>query len=205
MKKIGLFGGTFDPIHFGHINLAVQLCEKHRLDEVIFYPVSCSPFKRRTPPRASPEQRLAMIEMAIHEIPLFRVSPFEIEKGGISYTIDTLKYFYDLFSLGERFRLFLLLSDDAVPSFHQWKSVGEIVRIAQPLVGIRGDALKIPLSPVHAVLRRHLTPILRMDISSTIVRQRVRQGLYCGQFVPDPVLKYIYQEGIYQKKQKKRS
>ncbi len=91
MRKIGFLGGTFDPIHIGHINLAIELSEAHHLSEVLFCPSFCSPFKTAFPPKANPLHRAAMVRAAIQDIPSFRYISLEIEKSGVSYTIDTLR------------------------------------------------------------------------------------------------------------------
>ena len=91
MKKIGFFGGSFDPIHFGHIRLAIDLMEEHKLGEVLFCPAYCSPFKLDNPPVANAEHRLNMLQLALKEVPQFKICTLEIERQGPSYTIDTLK------------------------------------------------------------------------------------------------------------------
>ena len=127
-KSVGLFGGSFDPIHFGHINLAIQLMEIHQLDEVIWMPAYCSPFKTSTPPHASPEDRAAMLKAALEGIPRFRISTLEIERNGPSYTIDTVRALSS-----ENASLRLLLSEEAAAHFNQWKEAGELLRLAPPL------------------------------------------------------------------------
>ena len=92
MKKVGFFGGTFDPIHFGHINLALQLKEILALDEVLICPANISPQKSELPPVASPKDRLNMISIMIEGIEGFRLLDMEIQRKGISYTIDSVRF-----------------------------------------------------------------------------------------------------------------
>jgi len=195
MKKIGFFGGTFDPVHFGHINLALQLFESHGLDEVLFCPVARSPFKEEMPPAASPNDRAAMTQLAIEDIGFFRLSRIELERPGLSYTIDTLRALHSVY---RNDRLYLLLSEDSLRCFHLWKECEEIVKLAQPLVGSRGQAEeKIPASPVSKALRKGLTPTSRLEISSTQIRERLKNGLYCDHLVPLKVLDYIEKHHLY--------
>ena len=95
-KQIGFFGGTFDPIHFGHMNLAINALEKGQLDEIIFCPTNLSPFKIDSPPEVDAQKRYEMIELSIKDINKFSLIDFEIKKSKTYYTIDTLKYIYSI-------------------------------------------------------------------------------------------------------------
>lgn len=192
-KSIGFFGGTFDPIHFGHINLALQMLEVHGLEKILFCPVFCSPFKKDQPPAASPSHRLALLELALEDIPGFAVSRIEIDRGGISYTIDSLRTLIAEGKVGGG-GLRLILSDDSAAHFDRWKESEEILRLAPPLVGIRGGGPKIPLSES---LRKGFTPMRAMEISSTEIRERLKKKLYCGHLVPRKALDYIYSHHLY--------
>jgi nicotinate-nucleotide adenylyltransferase len=199
MKKIGFFGGTFDPIHNGHINLALQLLEKHGLDEVLFCVAARSPFKKHRSSFAAPEHRLAMTRLAIRDIPAFRVSTIELERPGISYTVDSLRIlrsFYD--QKPESVQLYILLSDDSLESFHLWKDAEQIVRLARPLVGLRKEHQeKIPPSAVRGALLKGLTSTTRLEISSTQIRARLKKGLYCEHLAPLKTLDFIDKNGLY--------
>ncbi len=168
MKTIGIFGGTFDPIHFGHIDLAIQLFEKHKLDGVLFCPAFCSPFKKDKPPIASPQHRLEMVRIAIVGIPHFKISDYEIERNDLSFTIDTLQ------AIGEKgVKYHLLLSQETADSLDQWKDSKELIQLAAPFIGKQN-----------------------FKISSTEIRERINKGLYVGHMTP--VLKYIQDHGLYQ-------
>ncbi len=168
MKTIGFFGGSFDPIHFGHIALAVALLEEGRLDQVLFCPAYCSPFKTKTPPIASPEHRLAMMKLALDH-PQFALSSYEIDRPGSSYTIDTIRALRR-----EGVHLRLLLSEEAAVHLDQWKETQELVRLAPPLIGPR----EIP-------------------VSSTQIRERLKKKLYCGHLIPAKTLDYIRANHLY--------
>lgn len=167
-KTIGFFGGSFDPIHFGHISLAVELLEAHRLDEILFCPAFCSPFKTATPPIASPQHRLAILKLALDH-PQFKITTLELDRAGCSYTIDTIKA---LQTGGIQFRL--ILSDEAAAHLDQWKETEELIRLAPPLIGPR-----------------------KIDISSTEIRARLKKKLYCGHLVPAKALEYIQRHQLY--------
>jgi len=181
LKKIGIFGGSFDPIHFGHLNLAIQMLEKAELDEILFCPALYSPFKEHHRPVASPEHRLAMLKLIL--TPFFRVTSIELDRPGPSFTIDTLRAL-----ASEKGQYRLLLSEESAASFQKWKDATEIIQLAPPLVGSRsgrGQSLFPALQ----------TPLF--DISSTEVRRRLQKKLYCKHLVPSIVLDYIMEFGLY--------
>ncbi len=200
--RVGLFGGTFDPIHFGHIHLAFAILEAHRLDHVIFCPATVSPFKNRTPPKASKEHRKEMLQLAINPISTFSLLNAELNREGASYTIDTIKdVLNDAHAQKKEVDLFLLLGEDALRHFHQWKDVEEIARLAPPLIGSR--VIDSPcsfemLSPfVEKALQDGMTKIPVMEISSTSIRKRLVNRQYCGHVVPLAVLEYIHINQLY--------
>ncbi len=183
-KKVGILGGSFDPVHFGHLNLSISLKETCMLNEVWLVPAGLSPFKQETPPSVSSEHRLAMLKLATSHIPGFRILTDEIERNGPSYTIDTVRKLSEDKSL----QLHLLLGDDQVPHFHLWKDAEELATLAPLLIGTRenlegtlGKRIKIPI----------------FEVSSTLVRQRLKNKLYCGHLVPASVLDYIAQHHLY--------
>lgn len=194
MKKVGFFGGTFDPIHLGHLNLALELLEKRALDEVLFCPAYQSPFKGHQPPLALPQHRKEMVLSALKDLPFFQLRDWELKRPGISYTIDALQALK-----GERrCELYLLLSSEALSEFHLWKEAKEIVRLAQPLVGVRGGSMQdIPRSEVKEALEKGMTATAQMEISSTEIRARLKKRLYCGHLLPQKVLDYIQKHLLY--------
>ena len=193
LKTIGFFGGTFDPIHFGHINLAIQLFELHKLDQILFCPAYCSPFKEASPPSATPQQRLEMVRLAIEEIPHFRLSAYEIDRGDLSYTIDTLQHLQGESRGSVKFRL--LLSEEEITHLDRWKDVQRLIKLAPPLIGCRSSSAFE--GPLAQSLRTAFTQTHMMEISSTEIRARLRKGLYCGHLVPRKTLDYIRENEIY--------
>ena len=200
-RKIGFFGGTFDPIHFGHLNLAIELFEKCSLDEVLFSPVFISPFKKNSPSVADPEKRAEMIRLAIEGFKGFSLTDIEIKRGGVSYTVDSLKMLSEKFPKDAE--LHLLIAEDSLFHFHRWKDYSEILELAPPFIGCRSN-LSVntkDLDPTVAAKLHKKNFILtrQMDVSSTDIRLRLKNNLYCGHLVPAKVLDYIHLHGLYSK------
>lgn len=199
-KKIGLLGGTFDPIHFGHLNLAFELMEKKELDQVWFIPAQVNPFKMHIPPHAM-DHRLAMVQLAIQEIPQFHVKDLEKDRPPPSYTIDTLNAF-----ITEEARsptpnhFYLLLGEDAIANFFYWHLPEEIVKLVPLLIGSREKgkhAFHQCSLPIRKAIEEGLTETRLMDISSRDIRKRLSQKLYCGHLIPASVLDYIQDNQLY--------
>lgn len=195
-KKVGVFGGTFDPIHLGHLCLALDVYEKAKLDEIIFCPAFCSPHKQKTPPQASKEDRLKMVELALSKRKDWKVSSIELEKAFPSYTVDTLKAFQS-----PSHELYFLLSEEHIPSFHNWKDPEEILALAQPLVGVRGqmDQKSIQHLPKdwQGSFEKGWVFSRSIGISSTEIRARIRLGKSVEYFLPEKVLNYIHKKKLY--------
>lgn len=191
-RKVGLYGGSFDPIHWGHIHLALELKEKHQLDQVLFCPAFCSPFKTATPPIASAKHRFEMVRLAVEDIPGCEALSMEIDRQGPSYAIDTVRALSC-----ESLQLHLLLSEETAQHFDLWKDAFELTRLAPPLIGTRGERPMALPSSLKEPLRKGLTATHVIDISSTQVRQRLRQNLYCGHLVPRKALDYILAHHLY--------
>ena len=198
-QKIGIYGGSFDPIHFGHLNLAIRLFEIHQLDEVWFCPAGVNPHKLNLPPAAA-KHRLEMVRLATQDIPHFRVIDLEIKKQGPSYTVDTLRALQEKFKGNSPKKNYLLLGEDAALDFCSWREPEEIVKLATPLVGTRTKDLKNKIVGDPAIcqkLKEGVTPTEIFDISSTDIRKRLAGGLYVGHLVPAKVLDYIYTHKLY--------
>jgi nicotinate-nucleotide adenylyltransferase len=198
LKKIGFFGGSFDPIHLGHLNLAIQIMEAHKLDQIFFCPASQSPHKTEKPPIAAKEHRRAMVVAAIAPLPKFTFLDLEIQKSSASFTIDTI---HALFKMDGKLKkeLYLILGEDALENFHAWREVEELVVLAPPLVGSRTGAV-LPKSlpkPVLTAIKKGMTKTSLMEISSTEIRSRLQLGLYCGHLLPAKVLDYINSNQLY--------
>lgn len=192
-KKIGFFGGTFDPIHFGHINLAVHMLET-QVDEIFICPASLSPHKESTTPVAK-EHRREMVRLAIEPLePRFKLIDLELDRPGPSYTIDTVQILLQEFK-NDSFRL--VIGQDVLAGLSRWKDVETLLELAPPLVGARPSQLNVLDPWVKKVIEKGLISTSIMEISSTEIRQRLRQGLFCGHLVPAKVLDYIYANHLY--------
>ncbi|MCE5316997.1 MAG: nicotinate (nicotinamide) nucleotide adenylyltransferase [Parachlamydia sp.] len=197
--KIGLFGGTFDPIHFGHLNLAVEMLEKRSLDEIWFCPARINPHKQEEIPTTA-VHRLEMVRLAIEEHPRFRLLPVEVAREGPSYTYDTVRWLVDQEKdKAHPAQFSLILGEDALQGFYRWNRVLDLVELVPLLIGSRNRGQsELEGSPaVLEAIHKGLTPTRIMDISATEVRQRLQQGLYCGHLVPKEVLDYIKKHELY--------
>jgi len=196
-KKIGLYGGTFDPIHFGHLNLALDIQEMKGFDEVWLIPTGINPFKINQTV-ASPEDRLAMTHLAAEEFPELIVKDLEIQRSGISYAIDSLN---ELIPAYPEYEFSIIIGDDAAGGFFRWKSVEEVLDLVCICVGRR--ACQNILSELEGdleilqVLKNGYVETKILEISSTNIRQRIKRGLNCHHLVPIKVLDYISKNQLY--------
>lgn len=203
MKKIGLYGGTFDPIHFGHLNLAFELMEKQGLDEVWFIPARVSPHKQQTCPFCSIDHRLEMIKLALEGIHPFKLKDFEKHLPEPSYTFSTIQ---SIFLAQEKAssqsnQFYLLLGEDSIPGFFRWHQPEELIKLVPLLIGSRScdyhlDQIEGSLS-IKKAIQKGLVSTRVMDISSTEVRNRLSKGLCCKHLVPSTVLDYIHNRDLY--------
>jgi nicotinate-nucleotide adenylyltransferase len=201
VRKIGLFGGTFDPIHNGHLNLAFELMEKKELEQVWFIPAQINPFKKQVPPIPI-EQRIAMCRLAIQDIPQFHLKDLEKERPPPSYTIHTLQAFIAEEALNpRRNQFYLLMGEDTVPGFFHWHLPEEIVQLVPLLIGSRSGIWQYDLDnfslTVREAIQKGLIQTRLMDISGTEIRHRLAKRLHCGHLIPIPVLQYIHENQIY--------
>ena len=188
--RIGLFGGSFDPPHLGHWLAAVDAIERLGLDRVDFIPVFRQPLKGQDP-QASPAQRVAMLEAMIAGDSRFAVNPVEIERGGLSFTVDTASA-YDGAASGDT--LFLLLGRDAASGLARWKEPERLLRLVQLVVLTRGAEEFDGEGLGRAAL---VLPTRRVDVSSTEVRQRAGEGRSLRGFVLDAVADLIRTQALY--------
>ena len=187
--RLGIYGGSFDPPHLGHLLPVLDAAEQLGLDGVRFVPAAIQPLKagRAT---ASPADRLAMTERLVQGIPGFTVDPAEIARPGLSYTVDTLAAVAAEIPGAE---LFLLLGADAYALFDQWRDPERVRALATIVVMARGDGTTPPRErPGVRVLQSR-----RVDISSTELRARVRDGRTIRGFVPDAVAQYVAEHRLY--------
>jgi nicotinate-nucleotide adenylyltransferase len=199
---IGIFGGTFDPIHFGHLSLAMDMLDKHQLEEVWFCPVGISPHKQESPPTAV-EHRLKMLQIALEDIYEFKILDVETKRQGPSFTIDTLRDLFASERKQQQPREFcLILGDDALQNFCNWHQPEEIVKLVPVFIGRRAlEPFKLEDAKMHPAVLKALTAGLTetriMEISATEIRKRIAEGQYCGHLLPAKVLDYIYDNKLY--------
>lgn len=201
-KHVGIYGGTFDPVHFGHLNMALEILEAHDLDEVWFCPASINPHKVENN-SVSGSHRLKMLELALEDYPNFGIIDIEIKRGGPSYMIDTLLELIE----GEKHRSYprefsLIIGEDSVPGFFRWRRAAEIVKLVPILIGSRSCSIQQPQAlegdpEICAALKKGMTPTRIMEISATEIRERVQNNLYIGYLVPWKVVDYIYTHHLY--------
>ena len=201
MKNIGLFGGTFDPVHNGHLHIARAFADETGLDTVVFLPAG-DPSHKPQATQTSAAHRLAMTELAAAEDARFAVSDCDIVRGGATYTFDTVQIFRQQFPAA---RLWWLLGSDSLMKLHTWKKWQTLVKQTHIAVAMReGDSLGQTPSELHAWLGEALqngsVRILQAplyDISSTRIRQDIRNGSLPDGLIPPQVARYIREHGLY--------
>jgi len=190
--RVGVFGGTFDPPHIGHLLLASDARDALRLDKLIFIPAGAQPFKVDTPPIASPQDRVEMVRLAVASDANYAVDDAEISRKGLSYTVDTLEYLAERYAGSE---LFLLLGQDSLGGFPQWRNPGRIQELATLALMMRSGAPDV--GDWRNAERVVVVSARRVDVSSTEVRERLRAGKSIKGFVPEGVEKFIEARGLY--------
>lgn len=184
--KIGIFGGAFDPPHLGHLILAEKIREEFNLDKIIFIPTNIPPHKEK--PIASPNDRVLMLKFATEENPYFQISTTEIKRGGISYTIDTIK---ELKQMGE---LFLIIGADEAKQFDKWKNFNEILSLCKIIIVGRN---RIKKDELPSILNKAFFIEFDVNISSTEIRERVKAGKSIKYLVPNEIEMYIKNKNLY--------
>ncbi len=206
MKSVALFGGTFNPIHFGHLAIAEEVRNKHNIDKVIFVPTNLPPHKDSTD-LADAKKRLIMTHLATVSNPCFETSSFEIDRGGKSYSIDTVKYFYQLFK--GKAELYFIIGADMLTEISAWKNIDELLKMCRFIAVSRAgyDVQKIFnrhfLTSENYVVASELLeniiieemPIL--DISATNIRRRVTEWKSIKYLVPESVEQFIHNQQLY--------
>lgn len=189
MAKIGILGGTFNPIHIGHLILAEEALSKLKLDKIVFVPTYVPPHKA-VDGNIKPQDRLMMAELAIAGNPAFAVSAFEINSKKTSYSVNTLKEFRKIY--GEEAVLYFITGSDLLKDLFSWKNVSDIFKLSKFIVANRpGYPIDEVPEDVETVV---ITPI---EVSSEDIRRRVREGRSIRYLVPDKVREFIGERGLY--------
>lgn len=207
--RVGILGGTFDPVHYGHLRFAEEGRELFGLEEIIFIPCGIPPHKEAT--KISPaEKRLRMVELAVAGNPRFCVWDIEIKRPWLSYSVETIKEIKEKY--GSSLELFFLVGFDAFQEIGTWKDYQELLSLCHFVVATRaGQAGRLPLEiePLFCYdknagcychkggSRLYLAEITALDISSTKIRDAVQEGRSIKYLVPREVEDYIKREGLY--------
>lgn len=195
--RIGIFGGTFDPPHVGHLLAASDAIDALALDRVVFIPAAEQPLKAGMIV-ASALDRLAMLGLVIRDDPRFSVDAIEIERGGLSFTVDTLRALRDRWREDRELALFLLLGQDVLGTLPKWREPSAVGALAELAIltrtghSVEGNAVVGP-----QVGGGRIVPTRRVDVSSTEIRERVAAGKSIHGFVPDAVLEYVAERRLY--------
>lgn len=191
-RRLGVMGGTFDPIHHGHLVAASEVAALFALDEVVFVPTG-QPWQKGHREVSPAEDRYLMTVIATASNPRFSVSRIDVDRGGPTYTIDTLR---DLRAQrGPGWDLFFITGADALAAILTWRDAAELVGLAHFVGCTRpGHALADPGFPAGGV---SLVEVPALAISSSDCRERVHQGLPVWYLVPDGVVQYIHKRGLY--------
>lgn len=203
MSKIGILGGTFNPIHAGHLMLAECARETFGLDEVWFIPTGRSYMKECGGTAGNmplPEERLRMTDLAIRDNPFFRCLDMEVKRSGDTYSYETLE---ELRRREPENAFYFILGADCLFRMDAWKEPGRIFAACEIIAATRGDADVEALGEKAARLRRDfgarisLLPFRNLDVSSSEIRERVRQGRSIRYMTPESVMAYIDEKGFY--------
>ena len=198
-KKIGICGGTFDPVHLGHLSLTEQVRCNFELDKILFIPSGNPPHKKMKEVTDAP-LRYKMVELAIASNPYFEAVALEIERIGYTYTIDTLKLLQALYKNAD---FYYIIGADVVMDLMTWKSFEQVFKLTKFISVLRPGFQKTDYeerinyleSQFGASITSFDAPL--MDISSTNIRKLVEQGKSIKYLVPDSVIDYIYKNGLY--------
>lgn len=222
-KRVGILGGSFDPVHNGHIGLATQVQAKFQLDHILFIPAYISPHKQNRRP-TSPHHRLAMLKRALAPHPLFLLSEMELNKREVSFTIDTLSV---MTTQQPDTDFFLIMGKDAFAGIKTWKSVHQLLEMCHVIVATRPgytlegrdanrknlfpdlESLYLPATVEEDVVvfphrNKKVTlnffDLIPMDVSSSIIRERINGHREIKNMLPPEVEKYIIENQLYRTK-----
>ncbi|MCL2806692.1 MAG: nicotinate-nucleotide adenylyltransferase [Coriobacteriia bacterium] len=192
IEKIGILGGTFDPVHNAHMDLAQAALESHSLDKVLFVPTG-QPVRKLGKTFADPQHRFNMLQAVCADIEGFEVSPLEIMRPEITYSVDTLRELRTLY--GEESKLFLILGEDTATDLPTWKDAHEIAQLVVVLYAKR------PGSGTDRELPQEFTcielPMDAQELSSSLVRSMLFAGKDVQDLIPPQALSYIREQRLY--------
>ena len=197
--NIGVLGGTFDPIHTGHLVVAEEIRTHLSLAEILFVPTG-QPWLKADTPISAAEYRVQMVRLAIADKPYFKLSTMEIERAGPSYSVDTITELQA--HLGSKAEVFFILGWDSLAELPQWHEPSRLIKMCR-LVAVPRPGCPAPdLNSLEAAIPGLSQSVMLMDkpqvdISASAIRKRVAQGLSIRHLVPEPVARYIKQHRLY--------
>ena len=191
--KVAILGGTFNPVHLGHLCLADDVRLTFGYESIVFVPANI-PAHKDIEEDVSADQRIEMLRTAVKAIPHFTVDTCEIDRGGISYTIDTVRLLSAKYSVENK--LGLIIGDDLLDGFSKWKDPGRLSGLTTLIVAHRNYAAKRPFPYPHQYIDNVTFPL-----SSSDIRNRIREDKSVRYLLPDAVWKYIEKNRLYQKSQ----
>jgi len=191
MKRIGILGGVFDPVHFGHLSMAELARSNFQLDQVIFVPAGIPPHKQTVTTSAA--DRLKMLKLVVENLPHFSIWEGEVNKSGCAYTVDTIS---DLSGLYPNVKLYFIIGADNLNEILTWHYSDEILnKVTLCVAGRPGFDITRPGALSNADIETFNGP--EWGLSSTILRKYLKNGLSCKFLTPDAVLAYIRENGLY--------
>ncbi|NBX60427.1 MAG: nicotinate (nicotinamide) nucleotide adenylyltransferase [Opitutaceae bacterium] len=190
--KVGFLGGSFDPVHFGHLIAAQDVYEQYHFDRLFLVPAAQAPLKAQDMQSVT-EDRLAMLRAACEWDHRLEIADYELNKGGVSYTIDSVRHFRQQFPRDE---LFWIIGGDQLPLLHKWKNISQLAAMVEFIFLERPGHPSKPHTDIPG-LRLHRCDGHLIEISSSELRQRVRHGRSLNYFCPQKVIAYIESKKLY--------
>lgn len=192
--RLAILGGSFNPIHMGHLIAAEEIRVTLHYDTILFVPAFIPPHKARIT-EVAPEDRATMVARAIDTNPHFEMSDFEIARGGISYTIETVRHFYEHYQGRIEGNIALIIGDDLIDGLPTWHKVDDLAKIVDFIVVSREHELeemnaRMTWEAIYCV-------IPQIELSSTMIRTRIAAGVDCRYLVPESVREYIREKALY--------
>jgi nicotinate-nucleotide adenylyltransferase len=204
-KRFGLMGGSFDPVHVGHLSIAQQIMNALKLDQVVLIPAAKPPHKQDGRAQAPSADRLAMCELAVHNMRGLAVSSIEIDRGGVSYTIDTAKLSRDAY--GPSAEIYFLIGSDTLADLPHWRQISGVLKLVDFAIAERRE---VPVQPelwkqlekdlgagAVARLRKGVVEVQRVDVSSTQIRKLLKNRSPLNGFLRKDVEEYIRKHKLY--------
>ena len=200
-RRLGVFGGSFDPIHHGHLIMAESFRESMKLESVIFLPAYVSPFKTEKAP-TSDKHRLEMLRLAICGNGCFRLDDREIRRGGVSYTVDSLRAMHEESPNAE---LYKLIGSDSLIGFDRWREPGAVLSLANIVIARRGgfgniawdDLAKVASPDQLRSIQGRVLDVPLIEMASRDIRLRVKEGRSIRYMVPAAVEAYIHEHQLW--------